>query len=67
MQESVTRTPGRVHTLGQSANPLRTSGERPPAKAGGFRLRLKAGSVRPSADYTTLKSSSGSGGFCFLM
>jgi hypothetical protein len=38
----------------------------PPAKAGGFGLRLKAGSIGPSADsrrYTTVKSSSGSGGF----
>jgi len=37
----------------------------PPAKAGGFELRLKAGSIGPPADgcrYTTLKSSSGSGG-----
>jgi transposase InsO family protein len=40
--------------------------EQPPAKAGGFGLRLKAGSIGPSADsrrYTTVKSSSGSGGF----
>jgi hypothetical protein len=38
--------------------------EQPPAKAGGFGLRLKAGSIGPSADYrhTTVKSSSGSGG-----
>jgi len=38
----------------------------PPAKAGGFGLRLKAGSIGHSADYrryTTVKSSSGSGGF----
>ncbi len=37
----------------------------PPAKAGGFRLRLKAGLIGPSADdrHTTVKSSSGSGGF----
>jgi len=35
----------------------------PPAKAGGFELQLKAGSVGHSADcYTTWKSSSGSGG-----
>ena len=36
----------------------------PPAKAGGFRLRLKAGLIGRSADYrhTTVKSSSGSGG-----
>ena len=39
----------------------------PPAKAGGFELRLEAGSVRHSADYTTRKSSSGSGGFWLLM
>ena len=30
----------------------------PPAKAGGFPLRLKAGSVRHTADYTTSKLSS---------
>jgi len=38
--------------------------EQPPAKAGGFGLRLKAGSIGPSADYrhTTVNSSSGSGG-----
>ena len=43
--------------------------EQPPAKAGGFGLRLKAGSIGPSADYrhTTVKSSSGSGGCWFLM
>jgi hypothetical protein len=37
----------------------------PPAKAGGFGLRLKAGSIGHPADYrhTTVKSSSGSGGF----
>ncbi|MBL3600014.1 MAG: hypothetical protein JMN25_09105 [gamma proteobacterium endosymbiont of Lamellibrachia anaximandri] len=37
----------------------------PPAKAGGFGLRLKAGLIGHSADYrhTTVKSSSGSGGF----
>ncbi len=37
----------------------------PPAKAGGFRLRLKAGLIGHSADdrQTTVKSSSGSGGF----
>ena len=38
----------------------------PPAQAGGFRLRLKAGSIGHAADgcrYTTSKSSSGSGGF----
>ncbi len=34
----------------------------PPAKAGGFGLRLKAGLIGRSADYTTVKSSSGSGG-----
>ena len=36
----------------------------PPAKAGGFELRLKAGSIGHSADYrhSTVKSSSGSGG-----
>jgi hypothetical protein len=37
----------------------------PPAKAGGFELRLKAGSIGHAADYrryTTVKSSSGSGG-----
>ena len=39
----------------------------PPAKAGGFGLRLEAGSVRHWADYTTSKSSSGSGGFWFLI
>ncbi|HEB66804.1 MAG TPA: DUF3596 domain-containing protein [Gammaproteobacteria bacterium] len=40
----------------------------PPAKAGGFGLRLKAGLVGRSADsYTTWKSSSGSGGVWFLM
>ena len=41
----------------------------PPAKAGGFRLRLKAGLIGTSADgcrYTTTKSSSGSGGVCSL-
>ena len=43
------------------------TGERPPPKGGGFGLRLKAGSVRHSADYVTWKSSSGSGGFWFLM
>ena len=35
----------------------------PPAKAGGFGLRLEAGLIGHSADYTTVKSSSGSGGF----
>jgi hypothetical protein len=38
----------------------------PPAKAGGFGLRLKAGSIGHAADYrryTTVKSSSGFGGF----
>jgi hypothetical protein len=43
----------------------------PPPKGGGFGLRLKAGSVRPSADmaatHVTLKLSSGSGGAWFLM
>ena len=35
----------------------------PPAKAGGFGLRLKAGLIGHSADcHTTVKSSSGSGG-----
>jgi len=38
----------------------------PPAKADGFGFRLKAGSARHAADYTTLKSSSGSGGFWFF-
>src|ERR1035437_5860048 len=31
---------------------------------GGFGLRLEAGLIGHAADYTTLKSSSGSGGFC---
>lgn len=43
----------------------------PPPKGGGFKLRLKAGSVRRSADWepsqVTLKLSSGSGGVWFLM
>ena len=40
----------------------------PPAKAGGFGLRLEAGLIGHAADsQTTLKSSSGSGGFWFLM
>jgi len=34
----------------------------PPAKAGGFWLRLQAGLIGHAADYTTVKSSSGSGG-----
>jgi hypothetical protein len=34
---------------------------------GGFGLRLEAGSIGHTADYTTLKSSSGSGGFCSSM
>lgn len=29
---------------------VKSTGERPPAKAGGFRLRLEAGSVRHAAD-----------------
>ena len=33
--------------------------------AGGFKLRLKAGSVRYTADYNTSKLSSGPGGFWF--
>jgi len=41
----------------------------PPAKAGGFGLRLKAGLIGHTADscslYTTLMSSSGSGAFDF--
>ena len=37
--------------------------EQPPAKAGGFGLRLKAGLSGLKADYKTLKSSSGSSGF----
>lgn len=43
---------------------LATGVNAPPAKAGGFGLRLKAGSVGRPADYTTRKSSSGSGGLC---
>ena len=40
----------------------------PPAKAGGFGLRLEAGLIGPAADaQTTSKASSGSGGFWFLM
>ena len=35
----------------------------PPPKGGGFGLRLEAGLIGHSADYTTEKSSSGSGGF----
>ena len=34
---------------------------------GGFWLRLEAGLIGHAADYTTLKSSSGSGGFCSSM
>jgi hypothetical protein len=34
--------------------------------AGGFRLRLKAGLIGHTADYTTLKSSSGAGGLLLL-
>ena len=53
----------------QVLNEHAPNGEQPPAKAGGFGLRLKAGSIGPSADYrhTTVKSSSGSGGCWFLM
>src|SRR5262250_2781495 len=36
-------------------------------KGGGFRLRLKAGSVRLRRTHVTLKASSGSGAFWFLM
>jgi hypothetical protein len=54
-----------AHTLG--LEPVNS----PPPKGGGFGLRLKAGSVRPSADmaatHVTLKLSSGSGGAWFLM
>ncbi len=41
----------------------------PPPKGGGFELRLKAGFGPPSADsaQVTVKLSSGSGGFWFLM
>ena len=43
----------------------------PPPQGGGFRLRLKAGLVRPRADWVpvqvTLKLSSGSGGVWFLI
>jgi hypothetical protein len=35
--------------------------------AGGFGLRLEAGSIGRTVDYTTLKSSSGAGGFCSSM
>ncbi len=50
---------------GDSIQELLKEVNTPPAKAGGFRLRLKAGSIGHSADYrryTTVKSSSGSGG-----
>jgi len=43
--------------------------KQPPAKAGGFGLRLKAGSIGHLADcccYTTWKSSSGSDGVWLL-
>ncbi len=40
-----------------------TDCEQPPAKAGGFELRLKAGLFSLKAAYKTLKSSSGSSGF----
>jgi hypothetical protein len=51
----------------QRLDRLQTEVNEPPAKAGGFGLRLKAGLIGHAADscslYTTLKSSSGSGGF----
>jgi len=53
----------RIVNAQQTANPLYVN--TPPAKAGGFGLRLKAGSIGHSTDnrHTTVKSSSGCGGF----
>ncbi len=63
-----------IHVLeGETITPLLLAGRfnvnTPPPKGGGFELRLKAGFGPPSADsaQVTVKLSSGSGGFWFLM
>ena len=55
------------HTRAAKIRGLLEGVNTPPPKGGGFGLRLEAGLIGHTADYTTVKSSSGSGGFWFLM